>query len=227
MRFKKAQSILDYAIVFIAVAGLLLGIVRIWIWFNANYAKRQYSFQESRKTAALLSDTAKAKPYSDTDNSLAPVDIGYQPLDLTEDWVFKGSASGTVTGAPVGDASTGAATANCAENDSQCICLAEINPALKSYEEQAVAIDQQAAVVKKNSADLLKQAAECDGFFKCWFNGKKKSAKELEKAGNQLAENAQELYDSAKMIRGTITSMQGCCMNADTVKQSACLEALG
>ena len=98
MRLRKSQSIFDFALALIAVSGLIVGIVRIWIWFNANYAKRQQAYQQGRLSAA-----GHSRPSSYT----TPIQIGYEPLSLTPDWVFMGTPSGTVTGVPVGNASTG------------------------------------------------------------------------------------------------------------------------
>jgi len=100
MRQKKSQSLFDYALAFIALAGLVVGIVRVWVWFNANYGKRQLAYQNSRLVAAGRSNRVNPDAaYT------APVDIGatsanegniYQPLALTQNWVFSGQASGGV-----------------------------------------------------------------------------------------------------------------------------------
>ncbi len=93
MSFKKSQSIIDFAVAFIAIIGLVVGIVRIWIWFNANYSKRSTSYQASRIVAGRTS------PYDTKD---VPVSIAgtasdsekaFDPHDLTEDWVFKGESN--------------------------------------------------------------------------------------------------------------------------------------
>ncbi|MBL7130233.1 MAG: hypothetical protein ISS45_02305 [Candidatus Omnitrophica bacterium] len=86
---KSGQSILDFVLAFIALGLLAVGIVRIWIWFNASYASRQVAYQRSRTIAGRPT-------YYDLDN-LKPLDIGavpgcpgctYEPLNLTEEWVF-------------------------------------------------------------------------------------------------------------------------------------------
>lgn len=237
MYFKKAQSILDYVLVFIVVSGLLLGIVRIWIWFNANYAKRQVSFQKTRIDVA-----GPTRPY-DMDNSLALVGVGYQPLDLTEDWVFKGVPSGKVNPVAGGDISLADASEACdtdcknmcAGSDScyqpclaKCICSAQIQPAVNNYESQAVGLENQAVIMKKNSDDMYKQSRKCDNWWEScsWFGGKK-SSREMKNAAAQLAKISEEFYDSATAIRNTIQSMIFCCSNnSDTVSQSTCLDAL-
>lgn len=97
---KSAQSILDFVLAFIALAVLVVGIARIWVWFNVNYAKRQLEYQQSRIVAGTPETKQGKTSYQQ------PIDIGateleptrrYYPLDLTEEWVFKGQPSGSVT----------------------------------------------------------------------------------------------------------------------------------
>ncbi len=49
------QSIIDFALAFIAIAVLSVGIARIWIWFSANFARRQVNYQQSRIVAGVPS----------------------------------------------------------------------------------------------------------------------------------------------------------------------------
>jgi hypothetical protein len=81
---KKAQSILDFILAFGALIFLTAGLVRIWVWFNANFAKSVVDYQNTR----LAAGNALA-------NQSAPLN-SYDPLDLTENWVFYGTPSGTV-----------------------------------------------------------------------------------------------------------------------------------
>jgi hypothetical protein len=77
---KKAQSILDFILAFGALIFLAAGLVRIWVWFGANYAKRQVDFQNTR----LASGQASAFGYS---SSHFPIDDGL---------IFYGTPSGSV-----------------------------------------------------------------------------------------------------------------------------------
>ena len=87
------QSILDFMLAFLAIALLSMGIVRIWTWFNVNYTGRQLAYQRSRLTAGTPIDN-----YSEPVNIGADDDGGvYEPLDLTEDWVFTGTGSGQIS----------------------------------------------------------------------------------------------------------------------------------
>jgi hypothetical protein len=82
---KKAQAILDFVLVFGIILVFLVGLVRIWVWFNANYARRNLDYQHTRLIAG--------KP----NNISAGIYID-RPLDLDEDWVFEGKPSGRVGG---------------------------------------------------------------------------------------------------------------------------------
>lgn len=94
---KSAQSILEFVFAFIVILLLSLGIVRVWTWFNANYAHREVAYQRSRASAGAA-ETYKTNPYVD----IAGAGGDYTPLNLTEDWVFSGKPSGMV-GTAFGD----------------------------------------------------------------------------------------------------------------------------
>lgn len=85
-------------VAFVAVAGLAIGIARIWIWFNANYARRQVAYQKSRFLAGQYSNTSSYDEPIDTGATEDCPGCTYAPLDLTEEWVFSGEPSGTVSG---------------------------------------------------------------------------------------------------------------------------------
>ncbi|MFA5286837.1 MAG: hypothetical protein WC394_01015 [Candidatus Omnitrophota bacterium] len=80
---KRSQAILDFVLIFGILLVFLVGLVRIWVWFNANYAKRNADYQKTRLIAGKAYDLT-AGVYIDA------------PLELTDDWVFKGKPSGTV-----------------------------------------------------------------------------------------------------------------------------------
>jgi hypothetical protein len=86
--FRRGQGALDFILAFVAVLWLIIGITRVWTWFHFNYANLQVNYQKTRLGAG------NATFYNDNDPQ--PVATGYQPLDLTQNWVFKGEPSGTV-----------------------------------------------------------------------------------------------------------------------------------
>jgi hypothetical protein len=88
IKFNRGQSVLEFIMVFIAVLWLAVGIIRIWTWFNVNYANRQVGYENTHVNAGQVTAYNDASPQ--------PVGIGSEPLDLTEDWVFQGRPSGQV-----------------------------------------------------------------------------------------------------------------------------------
>jgi hypothetical protein len=55
MKPKKSQGVLQFALTFVAVMLFALGITRIWIWFNANYAHHEVAYQMGRQHAGDVS----------------------------------------------------------------------------------------------------------------------------------------------------------------------------
>jgi prefoldin subunit 5 len=197
MHSRRSQSIFDFAIALIAISGLIVGIVRIWIWFNANYAKRQLAYQTGRLYAA-----GRPRPSSYT----APIKIGanetcpdcaYQPLNLTEEWVFRGLYNETISGVPVDNTSSTspdsicnmkckadcAGNADCQGLDGQfdsscdcyqactvkCYCDSQIKTTLDIYAQQITSI-----CGPDNNCD--QSYRNCDGGQACDL---RKSAKDL------------------------------------------------
>ncbi len=95
IHWKKAQAILDYVLVFIALAVFSVGITRIWTWFDANYVKRQYDYQQSRLVTPGQMEDATARLAA---NKIYDTSKITTPYDLTEDWVFspQGQAVGKI-----------------------------------------------------------------------------------------------------------------------------------
>jgi len=80
---KVAQAILDFILIFGVLIAFLVGLTRIWIWFNANYARRNVDYQATRLIAG--------KPY----NLSAGIYLD-RPLAIDDDWIFEGKPSGRV-----------------------------------------------------------------------------------------------------------------------------------
>jgi len=243
---KRSQSIIDFAVAFIAIAGLIVGITRIWIWFNANYAKRQAAFQTSRYLAA-----GPDRPYSDTNKK--PVDIGFIPLDLTEDWVFKGTPSGTVSGTMLsGEVTSGPGSPcdlkcmpeclgqagcksleedfdrncvcykDCALN---CYCLEDANNMGNIYADQATQLSSQAKSLRESAATMRETAKQCDDpwEFCSWFGGRKTSL-ELKDAANEQDYIARNLEISAEKFEQRIVDLKACCGKKEEELQKQCKE---
>ncbi len=239
---KKSQSIFEFAVAIIAISGLVIGIVRIWIWFNANYAKRQYSYQQTR-----LSAVGKTRPLTYND----PVATGYTPLELTKDWVFKGRPSGTVSGAPLdelggvssdelcdlqckekcssdpGCGSEDVFNINCdcyKECQGQCLCDNHIKSTIQVYDNQITSLLNNAQSMH-NSADSMRQAADrCDDPWEiCWWGNWGKSAKELRRGARELDRSARGLERAAARLKDRRDELSKCC-DEQILIQTICLD---
>ena len=84
---KKAQSLLDFVLIFGILVGVTVGFTRIWFWFDANLAKRNVDYQNTRLSAGTATvDDSRV-------NSLVYED---KQLALNDDWIFKGKTSETI-----------------------------------------------------------------------------------------------------------------------------------
>jgi hypothetical protein len=81
----KSQSALEFVLAFSIIGFLALGALRIAIWFNANYAKRQVAYEKDR---LRYGQNATGAQYN------------RESLNLTENWIFKGESSGEVKKIP-------------------------------------------------------------------------------------------------------------------------------
>lgn len=182
MNKKKSQSILDFILAFVAVAALSIGIVRIWIWFNANYAKRQVAFQNSRLIAAIPREHYD-QPIDIGANETCP-DCTYSPMDLDDEWVFSATARDTVTGAQ-GSLPPGFSPdllcivwpehclgqPGCGDTKEEfnyeclcylkCYCLYKTQTTRSTYNNQAQQLDNQAQMLKKNAESMWDTAKKC------------------------------------------------------------------
>ena len=60
----RSQVILGFIFAFMVTVLLALGIVRIWTWFNANYAHRELAYQKSRLKAGKPTEYVDPKDQS-------------------------------------------------------------------------------------------------------------------------------------------------------------------
>jgi len=125
-RRNKAQSILDFVLIFGILVTFIAGLTRIWIWFNANYAKRNVDYQNTRFAAGKANDSHFS--------SLAYND---QVLTINDDWVFKGQTSGTVGMPPASTTIIDAIIGDGGDQGGEAACA--------SARETATALRQQAA----------------------------------------------------------------------------------
>lgn len=89
-KHNQSQAILDFVLVFGILITFIVGLVRIWVWFNVNYAKRNVDYQNTRLAAGTADDShVSALTYTD------------QLVEINDNWVFEGEANGGV-GTPPG-----------------------------------------------------------------------------------------------------------------------------
>lgn len=246
----KAQAILGFIFAFIAILGLGIGIVRIWAWFNANYAHRAVPYQQSRLAAA--SPYQYRDPHdgvstyidvSGQDTTTNP-DTKYKPLELTEDWVFKGIASGQVASLSGTIISREAiedicqtTCSKCGDSEDtfdvhcpcyiKCICQAQIQPTIDGMQRQANDLRTQADRLHQSAREMRNAAERCDDPWEvCWYGGFGKTAKELRQGADELDRSANELTVEAADLDTKGGKIQGCCNLNSEDDQDACLEGV-
>lgn len=251
MHKKKSQSILDFIFAFIAILVLTIGLVRIWMWFHANYASRQVAFQESRLSAGIAGIHSTYERFG-----YKPVDIGsseecpdcvYKPLDLTEEWVFRGQPSGTVTAPGEGEGPPGAGSIentcktqclsapDCVNEDgtfnfnctcyAQCMCNAQIQPTITIYQDQIRMFNEQAAMLRASAESMRDAAEKCDDPWElCWWGDWGRTPRELRRAARKLDWTADDLLEMAARLQNQINRMQACCNYTTPEQQASCLD---
>ena len=250
----ESQAILDFVLAFIAVVLLLLGIVRIWIWFDANYAHRQYAYQRSRLVAATPASQTN-KPIDLNATESCPTCGNYKPLDLTEEWVFRGVPSGTVSGLAgekggiivadleiqckqdalandpscktvLGDG-TEELNPNCAYYV-KCLCNAKTKQVVDINNDQVKKIADQQKSLADSAATLRKQASKCDDPWEvCWWvSGFGRTSSELRDGARELDRANDKLGVAKTKIEKENQAMQACCNYDTKIQQDTCFTEL-
>lgn len=184
---KRSQALLDFIIIFGILLVFLTGLTRIWIWFNANYAKRNVDYQNTRLAAGTANDVhLDTLPYQDA------------TLEINDDWVFKGKPSGTVGMPPaaitvldIGDGTGG-------DNSSEIIC--------NSARSAAAALRKQAKNMDDQADQLQKIVDVADKWWKplwFWFKVLGIDVNDYKKAIKALRKGADDARSSADRIETT------------------------
>jgi hypothetical protein len=129
---KRSQALLDFVLIFGILIAFMVGLARIWVWFNANFAKRNVDYQNTRLAAGTANDS-----HSGT------VDYQDQVLTIDDDWVFRGQASGSVGMPPVSTTPIDVLTGEGGEDGSGLVC-ASATEAATALRQQAIIMDEQA-----------------------------------------------------------------------------------
>ena len=69
---KKAQATLEFALIFIIVVALILGLLVLWKWSKDNIPIRQGAFEISRVAAGTKTTAGKPEVYSGVDSPPEP-----------------------------------------------------------------------------------------------------------------------------------------------------------
>ena len=126
----RSQALLDFVMIFGILVAFMVGLTRIWLWFNANFAKRNVEYQNRR----LEAGTASSGWSLNYEDSVFRID---------DDWVFRGQASGSVGMPPVSTTPIDVLTGEGGEDGSTATC-ASATEAATALREQADIIDGQA-----------------------------------------------------------------------------------
>lgn len=244
----KGQSILGFIFAFIAIAALAVGLIRIWIWFSANYAHRQISYQQSRQYAATPGKYTGS--YSTLPGSQSYIDLTgedttaggakYLPLNLTEDWVFSGNATGqkvaTFSGTGGGSTHTSDCKADYSDKTTypecfdyntekgeyefnytcavylKCQCNNSISPQKNAYEGSIKSLRENAIAMQSNASSMRDAADDCDDPWEiCWWGNWGKTTDELRKAAGELEKAADKLVVEAADMEQKVNDWEKCC----------------
>lgn len=245
----KSQAILGFIFALIATIGLVIGATRIWVWFNANYAKREVSYQQSRLSAARRITSTYASGTTALESEYT------KSLNLTEDWVFKGDHGdqsvgyvGSVTEPSREDllelcqaaclAESGSGCGTAVNFDSTCPCYVKCRcngnniPTLSVLQQQAVSLRSQANSLRSAASNLRKVADKCSCTLKhpgrclrpCSWG---RTARELRRGANELDANAAELDAEAGELDTDREKMRECCDFDTEDQQKTCFDLIG
>ncbi|MBI4982888.1 MAG: hypothetical protein HZC15_07160 [Candidatus Omnitrophica bacterium] len=252
MNKRKSQSILDFIFAFVGILILVIGIARIMVWFNANFAAREVAFQKTRLQAGTPT-------VQDARTDLVSV-VPFRPLELTEEWVFKGELGqqveawrgGIFNGAgfsPTECINQCSAKPECFDAKGKfdkncscyvrCICVSRIQPminAMTSQVQQYCGVnedcnkiarrrcgDGMACSFWRNGNSMWDKAKKCDDPWEiCWWGNWGKTASELKKAARKLWELAAKFEAEGRKLKQKRDGMKACCNQNIVADQQRC-----
>ncbi|MBI4707608.1 MAG: hypothetical protein HY761_06755 [Candidatus Omnitrophica bacterium] len=252
MNKKKSQSILDFVFTFVGILILVIGIARVMVWFNANYAARDVIYQKTR----LQAGTPAVQEQKTDLVSVVP----FRPLELTEEWVFKGEPGQQVDAWSKGLFEGGGfSPSECLEqcnNDqacfdkdgkfnkecpcyTRCICLSRVQPMVNALTNQVKQYcgqnedcgkiggnrcgDGMACNFWRNANSMWDKASQCDDPWEiCWWGNWGKTASELKKAAHKLWDLASKFETEGAKLKQKRDGMVGCCSQATFADQQRC-----
>jgi len=229
----RAQGILDFILTFVAILALFIGLVRIAVWFHANYARRQVAFQVGRLYAGNITTyEGRATPVLVGQSSICPSGDCYNPIDLTAEWVFGGKTGGEVVGAVGGatqldfelikeqcranyqEACSGYDVFEECPSYVQCMCENYHLETIMSMYEGVIAQNNQAIPQLRSGANSLRESADnCDDPWEgCWWaGGFGKTARQLRDAAGDMDRQANEMLLQNYKLQASIDKLKKCC----------------
>ncbi|MDD2653781.1 MAG: hypothetical protein PHI86_01565 [Candidatus Omnitrophica bacterium] len=222
---KLGQSILGFTFAFIIIAALSIGLTRIWAWYNINFGSRQVRYQASRPTAA-------SPGYYGGDEEHPNVYIthaynpDYKPIDLTEQWVFRGAttertpyemppfgsledaANVCKTACPecvtsVPDPDNPGHTIDTIDVNCpcyvRCMCDQRVAVQIQMYNEQMKALRDASCSMIREAEHMEDEAERCDDPWElCWWGGFGVPSKKLRDAARSLRQQAARLCNYSR-----------------------------
>lgn len=190
---KKAQSLLDFVLIFGILIAVTVGFTRIWVWFNTNLAKRSVDYQNTRLSAGSANDSHET--------TLAYTDA---QLPLDDDWIFRGKTNETI-GPPLPGTNLGIIPVGGGNNSAAALAAAcaSAQAAATSMRVQAVDMDKQ--------AQKLEDVA---GLGDHWYDPFFSIFKILGIDVDDLKNSAQKLRQGATDTRTQATSLENQICNA-------------
>jgi len=193
---RKSQALLDFILIFGVLLALLAGFTRVWVWFNANFAKRNVDYQNTRLAAGTAGLNAWRLNYTDA------------PLTIDDDWVFKGKASGSVGMPPSAVTALDILSGEGGSDGSEANCES-IKTAAQDLCTQAESMDEQA----ENIDDFVKWGDDWYDPFYLAFKIIGIDIGAYEDARDSLRKGADDVRDAATEIQNAAcgTSLSKVC----------------
>jgi len=248
-----SEALLEFILAFIAAGILLVGLVRIGIWFGANYAKSHYNYQQGRFFAGNI------MAYNQTGrNSTAPVSIGgnatypdlpYQRLNLTEDWVFGSSPEYTITGKNYTVATMSAdeicrgicvGQPGCGNEEEtlnmecpcyvHCICDIEMNKTITKMNNEIAEHNGTISDYEGQISELAPLISTCRWYDpRCWFRSQEpklddQSKKDIKQAVVVFWDNRNQTIVERDVLINKTENYPPCCDQANSTLQQECLK---
>jgi hypothetical protein len=233
MKIKNAQSVLDFILALMAIGILTVGIIRIWIWSNANFAKHRVEYEATRSAAGR-------------GDHPGCIDCGsHEPLKnlpLNDKLVFQGIPSGTINlQGDVGnyeppeqdcqEDSVGQPGCGTMENFNfncpayiKCMCIKNSEATIQTYFDMRDSLNAMADSLDDTADSMMDAVEECDEWFEpCTWNGSSAHKMgELKKAAKEIYHEADKIRKRANVMEEIANDIKHCCDRITVNEQYIC-----